>query len=200
MYSSILNTIVAICAFGGLGLGILNLWNARSATSVSYRWELSHAYADVPYLLSIENFDTSLREGLAYLAPGADDIYAQPVKLQVVVRVDRRGTTPVCIEYAELGNPIRSTSLDRQPGKVGSAVLTIDPNSHFEWAFDFDSIARQLSHFYPSKDFPEITINLANGGTQKGRFLDAPVIPAADVRAVLDVCQKVWPKYPRSKD
>jgi hypothetical protein len=199
MFSTILDALVAISAFGGLALGIFNLWRARSNTKVSHRWELSHEYADVPYLLSLEAFEASLREGLAYLAPGADEIYAQPVKLRLVVRVDRRGTTPVNIEYVELGNAISRTSFDRQPGKVGSAVLTLDPNSHFEWAFDLDSIAQQLSNSYPARDFPAITIRLAIGGTKKGRFLDALVIPAANVSAVLDACQKVWPNYPTSK-
>jgi hypothetical protein len=200
MFSTFLNTVVASSAFGGLVLGIFNLWNARSATSVTYRWELDHEYADVPYLVSSENFQVSLRNGLAYLLPGADDIYAHPVKLRIVVRADRRGTTPETIEYVELGDVTRRVSFDRQPGMVGSAVRTLDPNSHFEWKFDFDSIARQLSHSHPASDFPEIAIRLSNGGTQRRRFLDAPVIPAAEVRAVVEACQKVWPNYPNSKN
>ena len=200
MLSSIVDVVLAISACGGLALGIVNLWNARSSTSVSYRWELSHDYADLPYLLSVEDCEASLRNGLAYLSPGSDDIYVQPVRIHLVVRVNRRGTTPESIEYVELGDASRRTSLDRQPGKVGSAVLTLDPNSHSELEFDWDSVARQLSNTYPARDFPEITIRLANGGSRNGRFLDATVIPAATVRAMLDACKAIWPNYPSSKD
>ena len=200
MFATFLDTVVAISAFGGLVLGIVNLWNARSATSVTYRWELDHEYADVPYLVSSENFQVSLRNGLAYLLPGADDIYAQPMKLRIVVRADRRGTTPETIEYVELGDATRKVSFDRQPGMVGSAVRTLDPNSHFEWAFNLDSIARQLSHSYPAGDFPEIAIRLSSARTQKRRFLEAATIPASEISAVVDACQKVWPNYPNSKN
>ena len=198
MFSAILDTVVAISAFGGLALGIFNALKARSKTSISYRWELSHNYADVPHVLSSENFEASLRDGLAYLLPGADDIYAHPVKLRIVVRADRRGTTPETIEFVELGDANRRVSFARQPGTTDSADLTIYPNSHVDWTFDWASIARQLSNSYPEKSFPDVSIRLSKGGSQNRRFLDAPSIPATEIRAVVETCKKVWANYPNS--
>jgi hypothetical protein len=194
-----LNWLTAASAFGGLLLGAINLVRTGSKTNVLYRWELNHEYADVPLRLDPKNFEASLREGLAYLLPGADDIYAQPVRLRLIVRVDRRGANPITVEYVELCDEVRRVSFDRQPGQLGSSVLTIDPNSHFEWGFDFDSIAGQLVRQFPGQEYPPIAVRVSTGGGQKNRFLKARPVVATEVSAFIDACNKVWPDYPAGR-
>ena len=194
-----LNWLTAASAFGGLLLGAINLVRTRSTTNVLYRWELDHENADVPLRLDPKNFEASLREGLAYLLPGADDIYAHPVRLSLTVRVDRRGTNPITVEYVELGDEAQRVSFSRQPGQLGSSVLTIDPNSHFEWGFDFDSIAGQLARQFPGKEYPPIAIRVSTGGGQKNLFLNARPVAATEVNALIEACTKVWPDYPAGR-
>ena len=198
MLDALLKWLVAMSAFGGFAIGIFILFRTRSKTDVTYRWELTDDYADIPFPLASSNFEASLRKGLVYLLPGIPDIYNQPVTLRLVIRVSRRGTSPVTLQYVELGSKEKRISFDRQPGQIGSALRTIDPNNHFEWFFDFKNVAAHLLGNYPEKNFPAVNIRVSTGDSQKNQYLKSPDVELAEVRALMSACEKVWPEnhYP----
>ena len=188
--------ITALSSLGCLVLGIAKAFLARSSSRTEIRWELTHQDADVPYLLNPMNFERSIREGLAYFLPGSDDTYDHAIRIQCVVRVSRQGRTPLTVEYVELGDTKGKHSLARQPGQIGSAVRTIDPNSHAEWRFNFVSVAKQLSYHYRAGDYPNVDIRVALGGRPKRAFAKKSNIDGNLVHDFIDACRNVWADFP----
>ena len=185
MFSTVLDSVTAVAAVGGFVLALIGVGRSRSKTRVEYRWELADEHADVPCLLDPRNFENSLRAGATRLFPGRDDIYADKAQVRLVVRVSRQGGSPTSVEYVELGDPVRQAALIRQPGQIGIAVRTIDPNSHAEWVFYFADAARALQFAYPNGDFPDLVIRVAIGGGRKNPFAKAPNLPATQIRSLM---------------
>ena len=188
MLDKMISWVTAFAAVGGMVLSVINLLKARSKTTVTARWELHEQFADVPFEIDASDFVASYKRGVNFLLPGVADQYSQQVDLQLVVRVSRFGSSPENVEYIELGNAERRVSFTRTAGQFGSAVKVIDPNSHSEWAFNFNSLASSIAANYPNGDFPEIEIRVATGGKQK-YLRGCPRIDSSTLGSVVEALQ-----------